>query len=91
MSEGVASDGDMYGRALHLPDKRGGGSTGPGAGTGVQRKSGTILKSHLGDIPSCPCLAALVPTPQERNAQPSTPETARGTSRATPKDAVAHG
>jgi hypothetical protein len=73
VAEGVASDGDMYGRALQLPDGQGGGGTGPdsGGGTGVQRKAGTILKSHLGDIPSCPCLAALVPDAHER-----TPETA---------------
>ncbi|NNN33794.1 hypothetical protein HLK59_26200 [Streptomyces sp. S3(2020)] len=60
VAEGVASDGDVYGRALQLPDGRGGGGSGP-ADTGVQRRTGTILKNHLGDIPSCPCLAALVP------------------------------
>lgn len=80
----------MYGRALQIPEKRGGGSAGSGVGTGVQRKSGTILKSHLGDIPSCPCLAALVPAAQERDAQPSPPVAARETAGATSKSAVAH-
>ncbi|MEU6375044.1 hypothetical protein [Streptomyces sp. NPDC046909] len=63
VAEGVAGDGDIYGRALHLPDRRGGDASGaaPRGATGVQRKAGTILKSHLGDIPSCPCLAALTP------------------------------
>jgi hypothetical protein len=69
VAEGVASDGDIYGRALQLPDGRGGGGTSAGGGTGVQRKAGTILKSHLGDIPSCPCLAALVPDPQGRTTE----------------------
>jgi hypothetical protein len=70
VAEGVASDGDIYGRALQLPDGPGGDPS-PGGGTGLQRKSGTILKSHLGDIPSCPCLAALVP-----DARVRTPEAA---------------
>ncbi|WP_427924384.1 hypothetical protein [Streptomyces sp. cg40] len=63
VAEGVASDGDMYGRALQLPDRpgAGAGAAGPGGATAVQRRAGTILKNHLGDIPSCPCLAALVP------------------------------
>ncbi|MFJ9630727.1 hypothetical protein ACIQPR_39945 [Streptomyces sp. NPDC091280] len=59
VTEGVASDGDMYGRALQLPDGNG------TAGGGVERRPGTVLKSHLGDIPSCPCLAALVPDTRE--------------------------
>ncbi|NUS29570.1 MAG: hypothetical protein HOV92_35880 [Streptomyces sp.] len=62
VAEGVASDGDMYGRALQMPD---GGGAGPGDG-GVRRAAGTILKNHLGDIPSCPCLAALVADDRER-------------------------
>lgn len=67
VAEGVAGDGDMYGRALQLPATRSGEGAGPGndGGTGVQRKTGTILKNHLGDIPSCPCLAALVPDPRD--------------------------
>lgn len=71
MAEGVASDGDMYGRALHLPDRRGVERPGPGSagGTDVQRRAGTILKNHLGDIPSCPCLAALLPGPQDASAR----------------------
>lgn len=60
VAEGVASDGDVYGRALQLPGGRDGAVSGT-SGTGVQRRTGTILKNHLGDIPSCPCLAALVP------------------------------
>ena len=57
VAEGIASDGDVYGRALQLPD----GNVGHSPASGVQRKSERVLKSHLGDIPSCPCLAALVP------------------------------
>ncbi|NEA98539.1 hypothetical protein [Streptomyces sp. SID13726] len=59
VAEGVASDGDVYGRALQLPDGRNAAGS-PTGDTGVQRRAGTILKNHLGDIPSCPCLAALV-------------------------------
>ncbi|MFF7467365.1 hypothetical protein [Streptomyces sp. NPDC008092] len=59
VAEGVASDGDIYGRALRIPD----GSPEPGADAagGVRRQAPTVLKSRLGDIPTCPCLAALVP------------------------------
>jgi len=73
VSEGVASDGDLYGRALRLTNGNGGGANADAdTRTGVRRRSGTILKSHLGDIPSCPCLAALVPVPAERNAEDAT-------------------
>ncbi|MEU9454327.1 hypothetical protein [Streptomyces sp. NPDC048277] len=59
VAEGVASDGDVYGRALKIPD----GKPEPGgdAGGGVGRRTPSVLKSRLGDIPTCPCLAALVP------------------------------
>lgn len=61
VAEGVASDGDIYGRALQLPDRNARETPGSGGfGTGVQRRTASVLKSHLGDIPSCPCLAALV-------------------------------
>jgi hypothetical protein len=60
VAEGVASDGDIYGRALQLPDGNTTRHSAPGnGGTGVQRRAPSVIKSHLGDIPSCPCLAAL--------------------------------
>lgn len=62
VAEGIASDGDVYGRSLQLPDGNGGAAAGSGFGEGVRRGGGTVLKNHLGDVPSCPCLAALVPT-----------------------------
>lgn len=66
VAEGVASDGDIYGRALQVPDGNARhGSAPDGAGTGVRRQSASVLKSHLGDIPSCPCLAALVSQDQD--------------------------
>ncbi|MDT7843400.1 hypothetical protein [Streptomyces justiciae] len=34
----------------------------------MQRKAPSVLKSNLGDIPSCPCLAALVS--QDQDAEP---------------------
>jgi hypothetical protein len=65
VAEGVASDGDIYGRALRLPDRNGHQhSASHGGATDVERRRGSVLKSHLGDIPSCPCLAALVPQDQ---------------------------
>lgn len=61
VAEGVANDGDIYGRALRMPDAGDRYISASGdSGTGVQRKPLSVLKSHLGDIPSCPCLAALV-------------------------------
>lgn len=69
VAEGVASDGDIYGRALQLPDRSARhGSASDDDGTGVQRKAASVLKSNLGDIPSCPCLAALVS--QDQDAEP---------------------
>ncbi|MEU9412619.1 hypothetical protein AB0E08_43955 [Streptomyces sp. NPDC048281] len=59
VAEGVASDGDIYGRSLKIPDGR--PEPGADAGGGVRRQAPAVLKSHLGDIPTCPCLAALVP------------------------------
>ena len=53
----------MYGRALKIPDGRPkpGEDAGADAGGGVRRQAPAVLKSHLGDIPTCPCLPALVP------------------------------
>lgn len=70
IAEGYASDGDVYGRALQLPD----GSLRKGmvaqqGGSDVQRAGASILKSHLGDIPSCPCLDS--PVPQDEHAEPA--------------------
>lgn len=72
IAEGVASDGDMYGRALQLPDNNmRHRSTSHGSGKDVQRTPAAVLKSHLGDIPSCPCLAA--PPPQDSGVETSVP------------------
>lgn len=72
VAEGVASDGDIYGRALQLPDGNSRNrSSLHGDGTGVERTRGSVLKSHLGDIPSCPCLAALVPQDEDESAETS--------------------
>jgi hypothetical protein len=61
ISEGVASDGAVYSRSLHVPDRNERqGIVSSGGGTGVQRIRTGVLKSHLGDIPSCPCLASLL-------------------------------
>jgi hypothetical protein len=73
IAEGIATDGDFYGRALQLPD----GDTrhrSPSQGnrTDVQRTRASILKSHLGDVPSCPCLSLMMP--QDFAAEPSTGE-----------------
>ncbi|GGN00531.1 hypothetical protein GCM10011578_022260 [Streptomyces fuscichromogenes] len=59
VAEGVASDGGVYGRSLRIPD--GGPEPGADAGGGVRRQPPSVLKSRPGDIPTCPCLAALVP------------------------------
>ncbi|MDT7788128.1 MAG: hypothetical protein QOF58_6547 [Pseudonocardiales bacterium] len=56
VAEGVASDGAIYGRTLQLPAP---GTLRAGVASGVRRSRPAVLKSHLGDIPSCPCLAAL--------------------------------
>ncbi|MDA8455738.1 hypothetical protein M4R22_13275 [Acidovorax sp. GBBC 3334] len=72
VAEGFASDGDVYGRALQVP---GAGAPPPGfapAGLGgdVQRARASILKTHLGDIPSCPCIAAMLPQNGTADGQP---------------------
>lgn len=59
MAEGVGSDGDVYGRAFQLPDRKTPRGPGPHGGTDIERLKIPVLKGHLGDIPSCPCLAAL--------------------------------
>ncbi|MFJ9565291.1 hypothetical protein ACIRQQ_35295 [Streptomyces fuscichromogenes] len=58
VAEGVASDGDVYGRYLRLP--AGNPVRRPPGEDGVERRTQSVLRSNLGDIPSCPCLAALV-------------------------------
>lgn len=62
VAEGFASDGDIYGRALQLPngDMRN-RSVSQSSGTDVQRTRAAVLKTHLGDIPSCPCISAMLP------------------------------
>ncbi|WCM93303.1 hypothetical protein M5C99_00790 [Acidovorax sp. NCPPB 2350] len=64
VAEGFASDGDVYGRALQIPGAGAPGQRpGPG-GTGgeVQRAPrASVLKTHLGDVPSCPCIASMLP------------------------------
>ncbi|MEU6200472.1 hypothetical protein [Streptomyces sp. NPDC047061] len=59
VAEGVAAGGGIYGRALKIPDGK--PEPGAAAGEGVRRQAPSVRKSHLGDIPTCPCLAALVP------------------------------
>lgn len=62
IAEGFASDGDVYGRALKLPD--GTARNTPARqdiATDVQRMQASVLKSRLGDVTSCPCLATLLP------------------------------
>lgn len=61
IAEGFASDGDVYGRALQLPDgSMRHRSASQGSATDVQRTRALVLKTHLGDIPSCPCIASMV-------------------------------
>ena len=67
VAEGFASDGDIYGRALQLP----GGdvlnrAVAQSGGMDVQRTRAAVLKTHLGDIPSCPCITAMQPQ-EDRN------------------------
>lgn len=70
IAEGFASDGDVYSRTLQLPDRdmryR---LASQGSGTDVQRTRASILKTHLGDIPSCPCISAMVS--QDHDAEQS--------------------
>ncbi|PPT79659.1 hypothetical protein XthCFBP4691_18600 [Xanthomonas theicola] len=63
VAEGFSSDGHIYGRALQLPtgDVRNRFAS-LSSGSDVQRMQAVVLKTHLGDIPSCPCLD--VPSPQ---------------------------
>jgi hypothetical protein len=62
VAEGFASDGDVYGRSLQLPtpdvNKNDKSHLG---GSEIQRTQAAVLKSNLGDIPSCPCLSAIIP------------------------------
>lgn len=75
IAEGYASDGDVYGRALHMPDGSTRGqavASSPGgrhAVGDIQRASATILRTSLGDIPTCPCLDAPVPQ-HDKAAEP---------------------
>lgn len=58
IAEGYATDGEMYGRALQLPDVNSSrlASSPQAIGTDVQRKRATIVKANVGDVASCPCL-----------------------------------
>lgn len=59
ITEGSASDGEVYGRALQLPDgniRR--PSDSHGGGEVVRRAPAVVFKSAPVDMPSCPCLAA---------------------------------
>lgn len=62
VAEGFAGDGAIYGRALQLPD--GSAPHRPAADGDVERAPASVLKSHLGDIPSCPCMDAMLPRDQ---------------------------
>ena len=58
IAEGYATDGEMYGRALQLPDAaalRHGASL-QRIGTDVQRAPAAVVKANVGDVASCPCL-----------------------------------
>lgn len=61
VAEGFASDGDVYGRTLQIPDGNMRNSAAQDGGTDVQRTHASVIKSHLGDVTSCPCLAAMMP------------------------------
>jgi hypothetical protein len=62
VAEGYASDGDVYGRVLQLPDQNSGRSSAPqNVGGNVERRSSSVLKSDLGDILSCPCISSVMP------------------------------
>lgn len=50
IAEGFASDGDMYGRTLQLPDGNMRGAP------PIERTRVSVLKARVGDIASCPCL-----------------------------------
>lgn len=66
VAEGFASDGDVYGRSLQLPNPDTNKHDKPHrVGGDIQRTQAAVLKSHLGDIPSCPCLSAIIPDDHE--------------------------
>lgn len=71
VAEGYASNGDVYGRALHMPDgslRNQAAAAGPGsygAAGDVQRAGATILRTVIADIPTCPCLDAPLPQRDE--------------------------
>ncbi|WCM87749.1 hypothetical protein [Acidovorax sp. NCPPB 3576] len=58
IAEGYATDGEMYGRALQLPEPNPSHLPSPlkNIGTDVQRKREAIVKVNVGDVASCPCL-----------------------------------
>ncbi|MEF9404113.1 MULTISPECIES: hypothetical protein [Ralstonia solanacearum species complex] len=58
IAEGYATDGEMYGRALQLPDANTSRSAASpqSIGTDIQRKPAAVVKANVGDIASCPCL-----------------------------------
>ncbi|GKT27158.1 hypothetical protein [Acidovorax sp. SUPP3334] len=58
ISEGHATDGEMYGRALQLPEINPSRlpSSPQRIGTDVQRKLAAVVKVDMGEIGSCPCL-----------------------------------
>ena len=62
LAEGFSSDGEVYGRALQLPDKD---SDNHSVTTEVERKSASVIKTDLGDIYSCPCSSIAMPKPQQ--------------------------
>lgn len=72
IAEGYASDGDMYGRTLQLPigNMQQRPPMRPGAETDIQRTPISILKSHVGDIASCPCLDVAAPGEDEIESGP---------------------
>ncbi|TBW57613.1 hypothetical protein EZI54_06110 [Marinobacter halodurans] len=59
IAEGYASDGEVYGRSLQIPGKEAGAAP---VSSGVERKQAIVIKANLGDIPSCPCISAAMPS-----------------------------
>lgn len=71
IAEGYATDGDMYGRALQVPDASTyRPSSEQGAGTDVQRKRAAIVKTNVGDVASCPCLDVGLSSNHEAESDP---------------------
>ena len=65
LAEGYASDGDVYGRVLRLPGTE---TDSESSNNGsLERKGAEILKYNYGDIPSCPCISAVMP--ESHNAE----------------------